>query len=107
MPCPRAGMSRMTYESGSPGAPMRGRLASRSSKEGVRYLPAWVTLPPLSLQSFSDISDQPLPLQPFLPAQAFEALWQLPLPLQELTPSQWTLAESAAFARRGAPVLKI
>jgi hypothetical protein len=46
-----------------------------------------------------------LTLHPFFPAQEFAALWQLPLPLHEFTPSQWTLAESAALARRGAPAL--
>ena len=46
---------------------------------------AGTTLPPLALQSFSDSSSQPLPLQEFWPAQALVALLQALLPLHELT----------------------
>jgi hypothetical protein len=64
------------------------------------------TLPPLALQSFSDISIQPLPLQPFWPEQPLVAVEQALFPLHEFTPWQWTLAESAAEAASGAPALK-
>ncbi len=60
----------------------------RSNQLGYFFAGAFseATVPPLSLQSFSDIITQPLPLQPFWPAQALLAEWQPLLPLQELTP---------------------
>jgi len=63
---------------------------------------AGVTVPPFALQSFSDSSTQPLPLQEFFPAHELEALLQAPLPLQEFTPWQWTFAASPADAVAGA-----
>src|SRR5258708_12225817 len=63
---------------------------------------AGVTVPPFALQSLSDSSIQPLPLQEFLPAHEFEALLQAPFPLQEFTPWQWTFAASPADAVAGA-----
>jgi hypothetical protein len=63
---------------------------------------AGVTVPPFALQSFSDSSTQPLPLQEFLPAHEFVALLQAPFPLQEFAPWQWTFASSPADAVVGA-----
>src|ERR1022692_1720840 len=67
--------------------------------------PAGMTVPPLAEHFFSDISIQPLPLQPFCPLQALSAPLQPPLPLQALTPWQWTPA-SFAEATIGAAVVK-
>jgi hypothetical protein len=80
-------------------------VTGRDNRVGVDFGPTYMpfggavgatTVPPFALQSFSESSIQPLPLQEFWPLHPFAALWHDPCPLQELTPWQWTFAVSPA-----------
>src|SRR6185369_8342143 len=91
----------------NPVVPATANPRRRGRAEGNYFFSAFSsTVPPLALQSFSDMSFQPLPLQPFWPLQALSAPLHAPLPLQALAPWQWTLPPALAEATIGAADVK-